>query len=81
MVRKFSLNILMDLHIFKAVYPKMMCLEYCMHVCMCVWMCALLAPELLEGFYSSLVLRVIGWCVVNVNILALKWGPVTWAKK
>jgi hypothetical protein len=32
----------------------MLCLECCMHV-LCVWMCALLAPELLEGFYSCLV--------------------------
>jgi hypothetical protein len=61
----------------------MLCLEYCMHVCVCLRarVHTLLAPELLEGFYSCLVLRVIGWCLVNVNILALKWGPVTWAKK
>jgi hypothetical protein len=42
-------------------------------------MCASLRPELLDGFYSHSVfksLSVIGWCLVNTNIVAPKTGAL-----
>jgi hypothetical protein len=73
--KKIDLEILMQLHVLSS--PEYERVGFGMSSVLSVRMCSLLLPEWLSKFYSYLVSKsssIIGQCLVNMNIPALKIG-------
>jgi hypothetical protein len=75
MVKEVQLEIMTDLHILGPLNMKKYFPVCHLFVCIYVCMCASLGPEWLDGFCSHTVFKsisVLGWCPVNIKILAQK---------